>query len=194
MCGYIHTWKYGWMKCVALQMVRVLLPSIGNSWGKDGIPNGEGWGSVAQITRSCKKAERDEIRKVVTLKRILLELGKTAPVVGHWWIEKEGRSQWVQKLRRGREGNRMRCTKRVERWGTKVWNGHQGRCWITFQHESQKVASVKDWRVKKVLYAGLYALGEFKLEATKYIFHYQVHYISILRKFINHKQKCTFSN
>jgi len=65
-------------------MVRVLLPGIGNSWEKDGIPNGEGSGSVAQITRSCTKAERDEIRKVVTLKRILLELGKIAPIVGHW--------------------------------------------------------------------------------------------------------------
>lgn len=100
---WIHTWKDGWMNCVALQMVRVLLPRIGNSWEKDGIPNGEGWGSVAQITRSFKKAERDEIRKVVTLNRIFLEPGKIAPVVGHWWIEKEGRTQWVQKLWRGRK-------------------------------------------------------------------------------------------
>jgi len=76
--------------------------------------------SVAQITRSFKKAEGDEIRKVVTLKRILLELGKIAPVVGHWRIEKEGWTEWVQKLRRGRERNRMRCTKREEKSGTKV--------------------------------------------------------------------------
>jgi hypothetical protein len=130
---------------------------------------------VAQITRSFKKAERDEIRKVVTLNRIFLEPGKIAPVVDHWWIEKEGRTQWVQKLRRGRketecvvlnvrrdEGRRCETNTKVDvklRWNV-----------------CQRGRFVKNWGEKKVLCAGLYSWGEFKSEATNYIFHYQVHY------------------